>query len=306
MDRWPHSQANTRMKTTKFLDQDCIYLENQALSLLVTQSVGPRIISLCFNGGENLFAELPDFVVPRPDGKSYRFYGGHRLWHAPESMPRTYSPDDEPVEIALTPFSLLATQPLDVQTGIEKSIQIALVEDKPQVIVTHTLTNRGLWPVECAPWAITQLKTGGVAVLPQSNEPAEFLPNRTLVLWPYTDIHNPQVCWGNRYILIQAQMQRPFKLGFPNPRGWIAYWLNGTLFVKHAAFDSQASYYDFGCSSECYCNDRFIELETLGPATTIAPGAAVFHTETWELYTDIPYPADEDAAQAIVEELGLE
>lgn len=206
------------MTTTKFLGQDCVSLENQALSLLVTQSVGPRIIALCFNGGENLFAELPDFVVPRPDGKSFHFYGGHRLWHAPENMPRTYSPDDEPVEIACMPDSLLVTQPLDVQTGIEKSILISLVEDKPQVIVTHTLTNRGLWPVECAPWAITQLKTGGVAILPQSNEPSEFLPNRTLVLWPYTDIRNPQVCWGNRYLLLQAQMQRPFKLGYPNPR----------------------------------------------------------------------------------------
>lgn len=293
------------MKSTKFLDQDCVFLENQALSLRVTQSVGPRILSLSFNGGENLFAELPDFVATRPDGKSFHFYGGHRLWHAPEDMPRTYSPDDEPVEIALSPDCLLATQQVDLQTGIEKSIEISLIEDKPQVIVTHTLTNRGLWPIECAPWAITQFKTGGVAILPQSNEPIEFLPNRTIVLWPYTDIQNPQVCWGNRSIVLRAQMQTPFKLGFPNPRGWIAYWLNGTLFVKHAAYDPQATYYDFGCSSECYCNDRFIELETLGPVTTIAPGASVFHTETWELYRDIPCPVDEDAAQSIVEELGL-
>jgi hypothetical protein len=301
--RLPHQVI---MKTTKFLGHDCVHLENQAVSLLVTQSVGPRIIALRFNGGDNLFAELPDFVTARPDGKSFHFYGGHRLWHAPENMPRTYSPDDKPVDITPTLNGLLVTQPVDVQTGIEKSIQISLVDDKPQVIIQHTLTNLGLWPVECAPWAITQFKTGGVAILPQSQEQTDFLPNRPLVLWPYTDITVPQVSWGNRYILIRAQMQRPFKLGFPNPRGWLGYWLNRTLFVKRAAFDPQASYYDFGSTSECYCNDCFIELETLAPAATIAPQASVFHTETWELYTDIACPENEDAAQAIIEKLGLE
>lgn len=294
------------MKTTKFLGQDCVYLENQALSMLVTQSIGPRIISLCFNGGDNLFAELPDFVTGRPDGKLFHFYGGHRLWCAPENMPLTYSPDDEPVDIAPRPNGLLVTQPVDVQTGIEKSIQISLVENKPQAIVRHILTNRNLSPVECSPWAITQFKTGGVAILPQSQEQTEFLPNRRLVLWPYTDFTNPQINWGNRYILVRAQMQSAFKLGFRNPRGWLAYWLNSTLFVKRTTFDPQACYHDFGSSSECYCNDCFIELETLAPAATIAPEASVFHTETWELYPDIPYPENEDAVQTIIEKLRLE
>ena len=77
------------MAILKFLGLDCISLENNSLQLLVTQSVGPRIISLRFNGGSNLFAELPDLTEELPDGKVYRFYGGHRLWHAPEDMPRT-------------------------------------------------------------------------------------------------------------------------------------------------------------------------------------------------------------------------
>jgi len=294
------------MNTTKFLDRDCVPLENASLSLLVAQSVGPRILSLRFNGGENLFAELPDFVVKRPDGDGYRFLGGHRLWHAPENMPRTYALDDKPVEIVPTQDSLSVMQQVEAQTGIEKSMHISLVGNKPQVIVRHTLTNRGLWPVECAPWAITQLKNGGAAILPQSQDLTDFLPNRVLTLWPYTDIASPHVTWGNRYILIRAQMQTAFKVGFPNPRSWLAYWLDGTLFVKRAAFDAQATYYDFDSSSECYCNDRFLELETLAPIIKLAPGESATHTETWELYTDVEFPADEDTAQGIIEKLALE
>ena len=294
------------MNTIKFIDLDCVPLENSSLSLLVAQSVGPRIVSLRLNSGDNLLAELPDFVVERPDGNNYRFFGGHRLWHAPENMPRTYALDDKPVEIIPTQDSLSIMQQVETQTGIEKSMRVSLVGNKPQVIVRHTLTNRGLWPVECAPWAITQLKSGGVAILPQAQDQTDLLPNRMLTLWPYTDIASPHVTWDNRFILVRAQMQTAFKVGFPNPRGWLAYWLAGTLFVKRATLDTQAAYYDFGSSSECYCNDRFLELETLAPISTLAPGESATHTETWELYADVDFPADKDTVQGIIEKLGLE
>jgi hypothetical protein len=292
---------------TKFLDFDCIDLENTALNLLVTRSMGPRVIRLRLNGGDNLLAELPDYVAERPDGELFHFYGGHRLWLAPENMPRTYTLDNNPVEIIPDQDSLLVTQPVELQTGIEKSMHISLVADKPQAILHHTLTNRGLSPVECAPWAITQLKTGGVALLPQSQQPTDVLPNRALALWPYTRIANPLVGWGDRFILVRAEMKTgAFKIGFPNLRGWLAYWNAGTLFVKRATFDPQAAYYDFNSSSECYCNPRFLELETLGPICTLEPGASVTHTETWELYPNVDFPANEAAAQAIAEKLGLE
>ena len=295
------------MNTIKFLDFDCVPLENDTISLLVTQSVGPRVISLRFNGGDNLFAELPDFVSERPDGEEFHFKGGHRLWHAPENMPRTYVLDDGPVDIVPTRTGLSVTQQVEAETGIEKSIQISLVEDKPQVILHHTLTNRGLWPIETAPWAITQLRTGGVALLPQSQEQRPFLPNRLLTLWSYTDIANPHVSWGNRCVLLRAEIQEgAFKIGFPNARGWLAYWLNGTLFVKRAGFDAKKEYFDTNSSSTCYCNDKFLELETLAPIGTLAPGESATHTETWELYADVDFPENEDTAQAIIEKLGLE
>jgi hypothetical protein len=58
------------MSITKFMGLGCVLLENSSLELLVTQSVGPRIISLRFNGGNNIFAELPNFVIARPDGRA--------------------------------------------------------------------------------------------------------------------------------------------------------------------------------------------------------------------------------------------
>src|SRR5688572_3571353 len=289
------------MQTQKFLNYDCIELNNGVISLLVTQSVGPRIISFRFSDSENILAELPNFVIKRPDGKDFHIYGGHRLWHAPEHMPRTYAIDDQPVEIISEKNSLKVNQQVEVETGIEKSIEIKLNEGKPQIILHHIFTNRNLWAIETAPWAITQFKTGGVAILPQTKEDAGFLSNRSMALWSYTDIKSPYVDWGNDLILIRAEMPTPFKVGFPNPRGWLAYWLNKTLFVKRAIYQDNQAYYDFGSSSECYCNSDFLELETLSPITKLEPNESVTHTETWELYKNVDLPTDEKSAQEIIE-----
>jgi hypothetical protein len=185
-------------------------------------------------------------------------------------------------------------------------MEIRLQGDVPRVVITHRLSNRGLFPVTCAPWAITQLKPGGVAILPQSRQETGVLPNRSLALWPYTNPSNQNVVWGQNYVLLRANMDTAFKVGFPNPRGWLAYWLNDVLFVKRAKYEAQSSYFDFGSSSQCYCNDQFIELETLAPISTIDPRTSVTHVETWELYGNVDCPRDEKDVQSLVEKLGIE
>lgn len=292
------------MHTTTFLNQTCLELANPVLSLLVTQSVGPRILSLRYQGGENLFAELPDFTTETPAG-TYHFYGGHRLWRAPEALETTYALDDDPIEITLHENGAVLTQ-TDPGTRVQKSLHLTLHASRPQVQVTHTLTNFSERPLTLAAWAITQLKPGGVAILPHSTDPTGFLPNRQIALWPYTDFRSPHLTWGNAYTLVHAQMtEGALKVGFPNPRGWLAYWREGTMFVKRAAFNPGAGYYDFGSSSECYCGVAMLELETLSPIQTLAPGESATHVETWEVFGGVDAPQDEADAARIVEERGL-
>jgi hypothetical protein len=287
----------------------CVKLENEALALWITRSVGPRILGLALQGGENLFAVLPDDSVECPGAGLFSFRGGHRLWYAPEDPRRTYLPDDSPVSIAETDNGLRITQPVEASTGIQKSLTVTLPGQgagrAPCVVVDHSLHNRGSSPVELAPWAITQLKPGGVAVLPQATALADeygLLPNRHIVLWPYTRLNSPHITWGDHYVLVEATMQDgALKLGFPNPEGWLAYAVAGTLFVKHAHYQPEADYLDRGSSSECYCNPRFLELETLGPRTMLAPGGSVSHRETWTVYAsasidDVPTLAVENHA----------
>lgn len=298
--------TSSNLNTTHFLGCDCVQLSNGLVELLVTQNVGPRILRLQVAGGPNLLAELPDVTIDTPGVGVLHLRGGHRLWHAPEVPERTYLPDDQPVQItAVSPHTLHIIQPTESQTGLQKSLHLTLPDETTTVVIDHTLTNQGQQPVECAPWAITQLKTGGVAILPQSTTPSDpygLQPNRCLVLWPYTDINSPHIHWGNQYIQVHAALQEGFlKLGFPNPIGWLAYHWQGMLFVKTAVFQPAAPYFDMGASSQCYCNRYFIELETLGPHATLPPGDSITHRETWHIFPNHPQMPSGEAIQALME-----
>ena len=130
----------------------------------MTTSVGPRVVSLRSRAGRagNLFLELPA-DAPRYHGHFLR--GGHRLWHSPEHIVRSYQPDDEPLAVKFLPRGVVLTPPVEEKTGLQKGMRIEL-PGEGTVRVTHTLTNRGLWPVEVAPWALTMLRPGGYGVLP--------------------------------------------------------------------------------------------------------------------------------------------
>ena len=47
---------------------------------------------------------------------------------------------------------------------------------------------------------------------------------------------------------------------------------------------------------EVYSNHEFLELEHLGPLTTIAPGAEITFPEDWWLFPHVAIPTSEAAA----------
>ena len=90
-------------------------LSSRFLELEILENAGPRIVRLSYKGSLNLFAELPEISVPTPSG-NFHYLGGHRLWHAPESMPKSYIPDDNTLSAwSLTMFRLGGTVIIPMQ-----------------------------------------------------------------------------------------------------------------------------------------------------------------------------------------------
>jgi hypothetical protein len=261
-----------------------------SLELDYLETAGPRIVGLRYKGSVNLLASVPEISIPTPYG-DYHYMGGHRLWYAPEAMPRSYMPDNDGVTVSELPDGLLLQGKQEIDTGISKSIEIHLRPDHPQVSLKHTLVNEGLWDVELAPWAITMFRLGGVAILPFQSDAVDMndlLPNRRISLWSYSKINDPRLRFDDDFILVSAKLGLPlFKIGTFNPRGWIAYWNEGILFRKTFSFQIDGMHPDNGCNAEIYCDEHFIELESLAPLVRLAAGSSVSHKENWELYDNL-------------------
>ncbi len=276
------------MSDELFEGYQCLRLENQQLSIWITKDVGPRIIGLSLDGGDNLMVVLPDAIIPVESGDDYSLRGGHRLWYGPEKPETTYIADDKPVEIQPIQGGVKIIQPIDMATGIQKIIQISLEMDRAEVKIEHELLNTGLNPFQLAPWAVTMMCPGGEAILPlqlDQDDPHGLWPNRQLAFWPYTDLRSEHLVLANRAVIVKATMDTgALKVGAPNPIGWIAYRFQNTLFVKRSAYHTDREYLDRQSSSQIYCNPSVIELETLGPVVNLAPSESTRHQEIWQVY----------------------
>ena len=177
----------------------------------------------------------------------YRIHGGHRLWHAPEDVERTYVPDDDPLTVTETDHGVTLEQPTEAETGIQKTMSLALDPEDAVVEVTHELTNDGLWPIELAPWAITVMRTGGTAVVPLTRgDPAAKLPDRSLALWPYTSLADDRLDVGDEVVTVDqdSAVEGRLKIGATAADEWAAYVTDGIGFVKEFAYDDGATYPD--------------------------------------------------------------
>jgi hypothetical protein len=276
-------------------------LSNNNIELIVTTDVGPRIIRFGFKNGQNLFYVSPD-DKGKTGGNNWRIYGGHRLWHAPEVMPRTYFPDNNPVVYTWNGKTLKLTQAVESTTGISKEMDITLDPHRNHVEVLHRLINKNLWTIETSPWAITAHAAGGSAILPQEPyiDPAEYLlPARPVVLWYYTHMNDRRWIWRNKYIQLKhdSAITTEQKIGILNKQGWAAFHSNGTLMIKRFEFDPEARYPDYECNNEIYVNGNLLEIETLGPLTKLTPGSEVEHTEQWLIASmEEPLQADNETS----------
>jgi hypothetical protein len=290
----------------------CRKVSNGTVDVIVTTDVGPRIIFYGFTGGENMFAELRKDVAVQHDWGEWRPWGGHRFWHAPEVLPRSYVPDNDPVEAETIGENALRVAPgLEARTAIQKEMLVKLDADGTQVTVTHTLTNKGVWPVQIAPWGLTIMRPGGTTIIPQEEFVSHddcLLPARPLVLWHFTDMSDPRWTWGEKYIRLRTDStiaSKPQKAGVGNKRGWAAYLRDETLFIKRFDYCDNAKYPDLGCNCETYTDGDFMEVETLGPLVTLEPGESTTHVERWALFGDVKAGETEESLDEALRCFGI-
>jgi hypothetical protein len=271
--------------------KNCYRVSNGEVELIVTADVGPRVIRYGFIGGQNLFKEY-DEQLGKSGEEKFQARGGDRVWKAPEDPIATWAPDNVPVEIQMTPTGLIAREPVEPLTHLQKEIEVSMAPSGTGVTVSHRITNRTLFPLEFAPWALTQMAQGGVAVSgfpPRGHHPANLEATNPLVMWAYTNLADPRWKFTRKYLTLRQDPNNneAQKLGTFNTDSWAAYLLNGEAFIKRTKPDPSKTYTDFGCSFETFTNNEFLEVESLGPMTKVNPGKTVELVEHWGLFRDV-------------------
>jgi hypothetical protein len=267
----------------------CIEISNGDAAVAVSTAFGPRVVSYSMTGGENILGWHPGAEVATALGK-WKPYGGHRLWMAPENMPLSYAPDNEPVQYEPSgELSARFSAPVEKAAGIQKDLRVTLSASGTDVEIAHTITNRGEQAIKIAAWALTIMRPGGEVIIP--NEPRapynaeNLLPVRTMALWPYTDLTDPRWRFDNDAIRLSvdenAHSQQ--KIGVLDRQGWAGYECAGMRFTKRFGYEDGAEYPDMNCNLEVYTDGGFVEVESLSPLRSIAPGEAIEHVEKWTL-----------------------
>lgn len=272
---------------------NCLRIANDHAELIVTLDVGPRV--LCYShlpGGKNIL-KINAEELGKSGEDHFVSRGGHRIWLAPEDQ-RTYALDNAPVTHELLPAGVRLENAAVAPWQIRKELTITLAPDTSVVTLEHRATNDGPEPATLATWGITVMEPGGLEIIPRpplGEHPRDLLPNRIQVLWPYTNTADDRWRWGREFITLrQTAHSSPTKLGLMHRMKWVGYLTRHALFIKTFGYEEGATYPDFGCNFETFSNAHMLEIETLSPLRTLAPGESVGHTETWRLFGSIPEP----------------
>jgi hypothetical protein len=267
-------------------------ISNGEVEVVITSDIGPRVIRYGFPGGQNLFKEFAE-GLGKSGEPAWQLRGGHRIWIAPEDAVRTYAPDNGPVHISIKGDVLQATEPTEPLTGLEKQITVKMASSGTGVEVLHRIRNTTQKIMDLAPWALTMMAQGGVGIHgfpPRGTHPQVLAPTNPLVMFAFTDLTDKRWQFTNKYLILRQDPNnhgQPQKLGSFNPHTWAAYLLGSDLFIKHYEADPKRTYPDFNASFETFTNAEFLEQETLGPMTKLAPGASVDHIERWTLHKNV-------------------
>ena len=270
------------MEETSFLGVDAVSLANgKGDELVLLAGVGPRIISLRPEGGDNLFYVRGTDFREEPGGADWRIYGGTRLWTSPENR-LSYTPDNDPCRVTVEGEAVTCASSSS-STGLARSITVQPREHS--FLVTYRLKSSSPYLLTAGIWALTCLDPveGAEIFLPWGDRSAWDV--RDMRYWrrwlgSETDVTSGQWQPTNQFFMVRPSGETG-KIGFANRYGFMLFRAGSRWFVKRAGYVRSALYPDGGCSAEVYTSSSFYELETLSPLYELQPEMELAHTEEW-------------------------
>ena len=276
-----------------------ISIKNGAIELHITIDSGPRIVFFSLEGKENLLLQ---------GGNNIPTLFGHHVWFHPETVNIPYQLEVESVVYSVLSDGVRLISPKQDGDIFELSIDIIIAPDVKDVMIVHRAQNKSKEHQTLSLYTNTYMKKDGLLVVPQNaSEEESLFPNRTLSLWPYSQLDDPRFLFGNQYVTLRqnTENETPFQFGINNHAGWAAYILPKATFVKRYIHNRTAHYPDFGCSFEAYTDKNYLSMKSISPIYKIEPKETIKHVENWSIFetTSCPPAKEEKTIQAFIENL---
>jgi hypothetical protein len=265
-----------------------VELVELGVRMIVLYSIGPRIAWFGLRDRENVLYWDAAGEHRRGD---WRLYGGHRLWITrplADESEEIYEPDNAPCRLEPLGGGVRITSPRS-RLALEKTL--AITASGGRWTIEHRLRNAGellwsggAWALTCtAPGASTRYR------IPLGGGPAGWDATTIVIPTRWGGSHtsrldDPQIALTADAMEIRPQEDEGKRMLLA-PKGRLEmHDPERGSFCKHAAFDPEASY-PVGTNLAVYIGPRrfMVELETMSPLRTLAPGATLAHVETWTI-----------------------
>jgi len=270
---------------------DCYRIKNKQCEVIIGASCGGRVLSFSLNGKNIIFENvsqngktLNDWRIKPFDPDGGRFdYGPERTTQSTHSLTWMGAWSAEIID----DYTVRLTSAADTTLGMLSIREFRLHADSAVLMIKQTGTNITNYPLVRHFWGRTLVKPGGILVLPVQPR-SRFEHGWGRYLWNPDRIESPDST--DERIKIDHKTFRfhavgpTLKGGTDADDGWMAYAVNGLLFIKRfIVYKGQ----DYSGSDRMtgifYSNGTFTEIEPCSPTYIIQPNSSVSFLERWEL-----------------------
>ena len=239
---------------------------------------GNSIMKIYANGGRIISYKYgkKEILTQSSEHENY----GSTLWSAPQSnwgWPPFDVLDNQEYQVKQKKNYLKMTSKPDSKSGFQM-IKTWKAIGKQSIQIEYQIKNISRKPKSVGAWDVTRVPCGGLAFFPDGG--AGKIPVSSLK----ADIQQNGINWIS---IDKKPITDHQKLFSTAKEGWLAYALNGMLFIKQFPDTKPENYSPEQGEVEIYINKEksYIELENHGAYVTLNPGKSLKYKQNWFLIT---------------------
>ncbi len=265
----------------------CLRIANDVVEIIVTIEYGLRIAKYGYIGGKNHFKESE--ILSNLDEEINIGIGGHTLEYATNSKSLLVSNDGE-VKYELIPHGVRFIQAVESDTKTQRVMEVYFEFESSKIVVLHRVYSLNLFDIDVSISGVTSMNREGIQIIPICKSGNMNLPRSCFVLWPYSNLKDSRVYFGERYVAMKTCEDniKDFRIGFNDSLHYALYYSDREMFVKE--FDIQSEklgYPNNGCVYEAFISRDSIQMISNSVLYNLSCGNYIEHREVWTLFKDV-------------------